>query len=138
MYKRQSFDDRVVDAGVRVAARVPPALSRTLSWWGERTVDGTVHAVAGGALRTATGSRRFDDVGVDGAVRAVAGATMQAATGSRRVDEDGVDRAVEELARGTGIAGTRSRGLQTGLTHHYYVIAGVGLAAIVVVTAIGR
>ncbi len=133
-----SFDDRVVDAGVRAAARVPPALARTLTWWGERTVDGTVHAVAGGALRTATGSRRFDDVGVDGAVRAVAGATMQVATGSRRVDEDGVDRAVEELARGTGVAGTRTRGLQTGLAHHYYVIAGVGLAAIVVVTAIGR
>ncbi|MDQ3385770.1 MAG: NADH-quinone oxidoreductase subunit L [Actinomycetota bacterium] len=133
-----SFDDRVVDAGVRAAARIPPALSRTLSWWGERSVDGAVHAVAGGALRTAGGSRRFDDVGVDGAVRAVAGATMQMATGSRRVDEDGVDRAVEELARGTGVAGTRTRGLQTGLTHHYYVIAGVGLAAIVVVTAIGR
>lgn len=133
-----ALDDRVIDAGVRFAARIPPALSRTLSWWGERSVDGTVHAVAGGALRTAAGSRRFDDLGVDGAVRAIAGATMQAASGSRRVDEDGVDRAVEDLARGTGVAGTRSRQLQTGLTHQYYVIAAVGLLVLVAVTAIGR
>jgi NADH:ubiquinone oxidoreductase subunit 5 (subunit L)/multisubunit Na+/H+ antiporter MnhA subunit len=133
-----AFDDRVVDAGARAAARIPPLLSRSLSWWGERNVDKTVHAVAGAALRTATRSRRFDDLGVDGAVRAVAGVTMKAAAGSRHVDEDGVDRAVEELARGTGVAGTRSRALQSGLAHHYYVIAAVGLVVVVAVAAIGR
>ena len=105
---------------------------------GWRSIDGTVHAVAGSAVRAASGSRRFDDGGVDGAVRAAAAATMHAATGSRWVDEDGVDRAVEELARGTGVAGTRSRQLQNGLAHHYYVIAAVGLVALVAVTAIGR
>ena len=133
-----SFDDRVIDAGVRFTARVPRTVSRAISWWGERSIDGTVHAVAGSALRAASGSRRFDDGGVDGAVRATAAATMHAATESRRLDEDGVDRAVEELARGTGVAGTRSRQLQTGLAHHYYVIAAVGLVALVAVTAIGR
>lgn len=133
-----AVDDRVVDAGVRLAARVPQVLSRSFSWWAERSFDGAVHAVAGGALRAASGSRRLDDGGFDGAVRAVAGATMQAATGSRLVDEDGVDRAVEGLARGTGTAGTQSRRLQTGLAHHYYVISAVGLVVLVVVTAIGR
>jgi NADH:ubiquinone oxidoreductase subunit 5 (subunit L)/multisubunit Na+/H+ antiporter MnhA subunit len=131
-------DDRIVDAGVRMAARVPPALSRSLSWWGERSVDGAVHAVAGGVLRAATGSRRMDDGRVDGAVRALAAATMQAAAGSRQVDEERIDRAVEELARGTGVAGTHSRRVQSGLAHHYYVIAAAGLIAVVVVTAIGR
>ena len=133
-----SVDDRVVDAGVRLAARVPQALSRSFSWWGERSLDGAVHAVAGGALRAASGSRRFDDRRFDGAVQAIAGATMQAAAGSRSVDEDAVDGAVEGLARGTGIAGTQSRRLQTGLAHHYYVISAVGLVVLVVVTAIGR
>ena len=133
-----SFDDRVIDAGVRFTARVPGTASRAISWWGERSIDGTVHAIAGSALRAASGSRRFDDGGIDGAVRSVAAATMDAAAGSRRLDEDGVDRAVEELARATGVAGTRSRQLQTGLAHHYYVIAAVGLVALVAVTAIGR
>ncbi|MEX2658273.1 MAG: proton-conducting transporter membrane subunit [Acidimicrobiales bacterium] len=133
-----AVDDRVVDAGVRFAARVPRTLSRTLLWWGERSVDGTVHAIAGGVLRAASGSRRFDDRGFDGAVRVIAATTMHAATGSRLADEDGVDRAVEELARGTGIAGRQSRRLQSGLVHHYYVIAAVGLLGLVVVTAIGR
>lgn len=106
------FDDRVVDAGVRAAARVPAALSRAASWWGEPSIDGVVRAVSGGTLR--------------------------AAGMSRRVDEEGVDRAVEDLARGTGVAGRTSRRLQSGLAHHYYVIAAVGLVATVAVAAVGR
>ena len=133
-----AIDDRVVDAGVRLAARVPQVLSRMLSWWGERSLDAAVHAVAGGVLRAATGSTRLDDGGFDRVVRAVAGATTEAAARSRDVDEGGVDRAVEELARGTGIAGSQSRRLQTGLAHHYYVVAAVGLVALIIVTAIGR
>ncbi|MBW3575353.1 MAG: 1-acyl-sn-glycerol-3-phosphate acyltransferase [Actinobacteria bacterium] len=107
-----AFDDRVVDAGVRAAARVPVALSAVLSWWGERSVDGVVQAVAG--------------------------TTLRAAAGSRLVDERGVDRAVEDLARGAGVAGSRSRKLQTGLAHHYYVLVALGLVALVAVAALGR
>ena len=107
-----AFDDRVVDAGVRAAARVPVALSAVLSWWGERSVDGVVQAVAG--------------------------TTLRAAAGSRLVDERGVDRAVEDLARGAGVAGSRSRKLQTGLSHHYYVLVALGLVALVAVAALGR
>lgn len=107
-----AFDDRVVDAGVRAAARVPLALSAALSWWGERSFDG--------------------------AVRAVSGTTLRAAVASRLVDERGVDRAVEDLARGAGVAARHSRRLQTGLSHHYYVVVAVGLVALVVAAALGR
>ncbi len=107
-----AFDDRVVDAGVRAAARVPVALSRAASWWGERSLDGVVRAVSGGALR--------------------------AAVISRQADERGVDRAVEDLARGTGAAGRTSRRLQTGLAHQYYVIVAVGFVAAAAVAALGR
>ena len=105
-------DDRVVDAGVRAAARVPIAVSGVLSWWGERSVDGAVRAVSGGAL--------------------------WAAAASRRADERGVDRAVEDLARGAGVAGRHSRRLQGGLAHHYYVIIAVGLVVVVAVAAVGQ
>ena len=107
-----TFDDRVVDAGIRATARVPVALSTVLSWWGERGVDGLVHAVAGSTLR--------------------------AATGTRVVDERAVDRAVEDLARGAGVAGQRSRRLQTGLSHHYYVLVALGLVTLIAVAALGR
>ncbi|MBW3649492.1 MAG: NADH-quinone oxidoreductase subunit L [Actinobacteria bacterium] len=107
-----AFDDRVVDAGVRAAARVPVALSRAASWWGEPSLDGVVRALSGSTLRAGVLSRRFD--------------------------EGGVDRAVEDLARGAGMAGRRSRRLQSGLAHQYYVIVAVGLAATVAVAALGR
>lgn len=107
-----SFDDRVVDAGVRAAARVPMALAGAAGWWGER--------------------------GADGLVRAVSGATVRAAAASRVADERAVDRAVEQLARGTGVVGRNSRRLQDGLAHHYYVIVAAGLVATVVVAAAGR
>lgn len=107
-----AFDDRVVDAGVRAAARVPVALSRAASWWGERSLDGVVRAVSGGALR--------------------------AAVISRQADEHGVDRAVEDVARATGAAGRTSRRLQTGLAHQYYVIVAVGFVAAAAVAALGR
>ncbi len=107
-----AIDDRVVDAGVRAAARVPAAASRALAWWGER--------------------------GVDGAVLGVATGTLRAAGASRTVDERGVDRAVEEVAQGTGAAARHIRRLQTGLTHHYYVVAAVGLLVVVAVATLGR
>ncbi len=106
-----TFDDQVVDAGVRLAARVPPALSRALAWWGERSVDGIVQAVAG--------------------------VTLAAGVASRRADERVVDRAVEGLARETGRAGRQSRRLQTGLAHHYYLIAAGGLVALVAIAILG-
>ncbi len=107
-----AVDDRVVDAGVRAAVRVAGGLSRLLAWWGERGVDGLVQGVAGLTLRTASVSRA--------------------------TDERAVDRAVEQLARGTVRAGHQSRRLQSGLSHHYYVIVALGLVAVVAVATLGR
>ncbi|MHB1131564.1 MAG: proton-conducting transporter transmembrane domain-containing protein [Chloroflexota bacterium] len=103
-------DTRVVDAGVRAAAALAALLSRLAARRVEWTVDGVVRAAAEATLRAATGSRLADEVAVDGV-------------------------AVEGSARLTGLTGEASRRLQTGLSHHYYVILAVGLAAIVAVLA---
>ncbi len=107
-----ALDDRVVDAGVRAAVWVAGAVSRLLAWWGER--------------------------GVDGVVQGVAGMTLHGADLSRATDERAVDRAVEELARGTTQAGRQSQRLQTGMSHHYYLLVALGLVAVVAVAAFGR
>ena len=104
------FDNRVVDAGVRLAAAIAASFSRLFSLRAEWTVDGVVQAVA-----------RM---------------TMLSAGGSRRADETAIDGAVEGGAWGVGVAGRASRRLQTGLAHHYYVILVVGFAAIVGVLGI--
>ena len=107
-----SFDERVVDGGVRAVTALSMAASRVLAWWAERGVDGAVGAVA----------------------RSIAGAAMLSRVG----DDRGVDAAVEGIASGVGRAGVRARLLQTGLAHQYYVIVAVGVVAIVATVAIGR
>lgn len=97
-------DDRVIDAGVRAAARIAHLVSSLMARRVEFSIDGVVGASAAATMITATASRRFDDAGVDGVVEA---------TGT-----------------GVGLAGHQSRRLQTGLTHHYFVIVAVGLALI--------
>lgn len=104
------FDNRVVDAGVRLAAAVAAAFSRLFSLRGEWTIDGVVMII-----------ERM---------------TMFGAQGSRLADEAGIDGAVEGGARGTGALGELSRKLQTGLAHHYYVLLAIGLAAIVGLLAV--
>jgi NADH-quinone oxidoreductase subunit L len=107
-----AFDDRVVDAGVRVAVAVASAVSRILAW--------------------------RVDVNVDAVVRGIAAVGLSAGRLSRVVDDRGVDGVVEASAHAVGVAGTRSRALQTGLAHHYYVIVAVGVAVVVVAAAFGR
>jgi NADH:ubiquinone oxidoreductase subunit 5 (subunit L)/multisubunit Na+/H+ antiporter MnhA subunit len=106
------FDDAVVDGAVRAVTRAGRLASRALAWWLERGVDGVVAALATATTWVAAASRIGDDRGVDGGVEGIAGAV--------------------------GAAGRRSRALQTGLAHHYYVIAVVGLVALLVVAAIWR
>jgi NADH:ubiquinone oxidoreductase subunit 5 (subunit L)/multisubunit Na+/H+ antiporter MnhA subunit len=101
------FDNRVVDAGVRLAASFAGLLSHLFSLRAEWTIDGLVQAVA-----------RM---------------TMLGAGGSRLADEAAIDGAVEGGARGVGVIGGLSRRLQTGQSHHYYVILAVGFVAIVAV-----
>lgn len=105
-------DDRIVDAGVRAAARIGLSVS-------------------------SLASRRLE-VSIDGAVAAAAAATLRTAIVSRIVDDGGVDRAVEATGRSVGAAGHQSRRLQTGLTHEYFVIVAAGFAVVAVVLAVTR
>lgn len=100
-------DDRVVDAGVRAAARIAQLVSSLVARRVEFSIDGVVGATAAATMRTAAASRRADDAGVDGAV--------------------------EATGRGVGLAGHQSRRLQTGQSHHYFVIVAVGLVLIAVI-----
>lgn len=106
------FDQRVVDAGVRLAARIGRAVGRTLSWWGE--------------------------AGFDGAVRGLARGTVLLAAASRATDDRGVDASVEAAASGVGAAGRVGRRIQTGSAHHYLAILFAGLLAAVAFAALGR
>ncbi len=105
-------DDRVIDAGVRAAGRIAVAVS-------------------------GLGARRLD-LSIDRIVGAIASSSVAAARISRAADDHGVDAAVEGTARGLGRAGLESRRLQTGLSHHYFVLGAVGLVAIAAILAIGR
>lgn len=105
-------DDRVIDAGVRAAARIAVLVSGLVS-------------------------RRLD-VSIDRAVTGLASSSVALAGASRRTDDLVVDGAVEATGRGFGRAGHESRRLQTGLTHHYFVIGAVGLVAIAAILAAGR
>ena len=105
-------DDRVIDAGVRASART----ARLVSALVDRRVESPI----------------------DGIVQTVAAATMRAADVSGAADDAVIDGAVEATGRGIGLAGHQSRRLQTGLTHHYFVIVAVGLSLIAVVLAAAR
>jgi NADH-quinone oxidoreductase subunit L len=106
-----AFDDRVIDAGIRASARIASGFSRLLRLRSELSIDAIVNGVGGGMLLMATGSRVADD--------------------------HGVDRTAEGLARSLGRAGELLRRLQTGLSHHYYVIVAVGVIALVAALAAG-
>lgn len=105
------WDDRVIDAGVRASVRVAAGISRLLGKRTELSIDRLVMGVAGGTLRTASGSRVADD--------------------------RGLDRAVESLASAVGHSGQMLRKLQTGLSHHYYLLVAAGAVVLAAVLATG-
>lgn len=101
------LDDRVIDAGIRGVGWLALRVSAVFSRRGEWTFDGLVHAAAAMTVGSASATRRADDYGIDGAV--------------------------EAGARGVGLAGASSRRLQTGQSHHYYVMIAVGLGVMLIV-----
>ena len=130
------LDDRVVDGGVRGVAALVHAVSRLLGRFDDRVVDAGVRGVAAFARALSRLSSLRGEWTIDGTVRALAAATMLTATGSRITDDRAVDAAVEQGARMIGTAGAQSRRFQTGMSHHYYVVAGAGFAAIVAILAL--
>ena len=133
-----SFDDRVIDAGVRGAAALAATISRTFARFGELTFAGAVHGLAGGAVRSGRFLRQRAERAVEAVVGGVAAGTDLFAVLSRRADERGVDTAVEGLALGTGSAGRHAQQTQTGLSHHYYLYVSVGAALLVLVLTLLR
>jgi NADH-quinone oxidoreductase subunit L len=106
-----TFDDRVIDAGIRASARVASGFSRML--------------------------RRRSEISIDALVDGIAGGTLMLATGSRAADDHGVDRGVEGVALGIGRTGSVLRRMQTGLSHHYYVIVAIGIVVLLAALAVG-
>ncbi len=99
------------------------------------------------ALRTALhlAERVLDVTALSG--EPITAETARAALDSFGVHEHGLDevdwailRALTGIfaGRAVGLAGHQSRRLQTGLTHHYYVIGAVGVAAIAAILAAAR
>ncbi|CAN5129317.1 hypothetical protein BH20ACT9_BH20ACT9_03430 [soil metagenome] len=106
------FDDRVVDAGVRGAAALGGALSAGLARADDRVVDAGIRGTAAFASAVSRLLSTAGELGFDGLVRGLAGGVAVAARDSRR--------------------------LQTGMTHHYYVLVASGLVVLVAATAIWR
>jgi NADH-quinone oxidoreductase subunit L len=106
-----AFDDRVIDAGIRASARIVGVLSRLL--------------------------RRRSELSIDAIVNGIGGVTLLMATGTRVIDDHGVDRTAEGVASSFGRAGELLRRLQTGLSHHYYVIVAAGIVALGAALALG-
>ncbi len=105
-----TMDDRIIDAGVRGAARIAGYVSRLFGHSLEQLVDAGVNS-----LSTAT--------------RLVAEA-------SRMADDRGVDATIEGAARGVGAVGTQSRRLQTGLSHQYYLIVAIGTVLLIAIASL--
>ncbi|MGI8937621.1 MAG: NADH-quinone oxidoreductase subunit 5 family protein [Iamia sp.] len=106
------FDDRVVDAGVRVVTAGGTGLSRLLARGDDRVVDAGVRGAARLGVWTAGILDRVGEVSFDGVV--------------------------EGVARMTGAAGRDGRRLQTGQTHQYYAGLAVGFVVLVLVTLAWR
>ena len=132
------FDSAFVDAGVRTTAAAATAASRLLSRAAEPRLDRIVSGIGGAALALAQALGRRAEAIVDRAVEAIAAGSVVLARASRTGDDHGIDRAVESLAEVTTAAARRTRRIQTGLSHHYYLLIAAGTAVLVAVAALGR
>ena len=108
-------------------------LSRSLARLDDRVIDAGIRAVGWVALRVSAVFSRRGEWTFDGLVQATVAMTIGSAGATRRADDYGIDGAVEAGARGVGLAGASSRRLQTGLSHHYYVMIAVGLGVMLIV-----
>lgn len=108
-------------------------LSRALARLDDRVIDAGIRAVGWVALRVSAVFSRRGEWTFDGLVQATAALTIGSASATRRADDYGIDGAVEAGARGVGLAGGSSRRLQTGQSHHYYVMIAVGLGVMLIV-----
>ena len=133
-----SFDDRVVDAGVRAAGRLGATTARALAMFDRTVVDAGVRAT--GRLGAAA-SRLLawrDDLALDAVVEWTSRASMAVANRFTRDDDRVLDGAVVGVATGVGAAGRLARRTQTGMAHHYLLIIAVGVAVLVLLARFWR
>jgi len=141
-------DDEVLDALPRGAATGGRWLGRWLAQADDVIVDGITRAAAVGSLALSRGLSRADDHGIDGmnrgasqlgygAVALLVRLTEGAATLTSRLGEAISDLIPEGTGRLMGMAGSDLRRLQTGLSHHYYVILVAGFAVSAAILIIG-
>lgn len=133
-----TFDDRVIDAGVRGIARIGAGASSVAGRADDHVVDAGVHAAAGSVVRASGWLARGDVRFVDAGVRGVAAATTVIADRWSRLTELGMDGAVRGVAQGFSFGGHQLRRLQTGAAHHYLTIVIAGAALSMIVAAIWR
>ena len=107
-----TFDQRVVDAGVRAAAWLGAAAGRLLARRDTLTVDAAVEAIGRAAVGV---SRRWS-----------------------RADDRVLDGAAEGIAGGVGAAGQLARRTQTGMAHHYLLMIAGGIAVLAVLARAWR
>lgn len=132
------FDTAFVDAGVRATAAVATATSRLLGGAAELRLDRIVRGIGGAALVLGQALGRRVEAIVDAAVEAVAAGSVIVAGASRAGDDGVIDRIVEGTAGATTAVAGRARTIQSGLSHHYYLLVAVGTAVVVVVASFGR
>lgn len=105
------------------------ALAAALAACDDRVLDALPRGAASGGRAVARLLSRIDRRVVDRGVRATAALTQWWARASDRFGEHAFDGAPEGVSRLTGRAAALVRRLQTGMSHHYYTMISVGLAA---------
>jgi NADH:ubiquinone oxidoreductase subunit 5 (subunit L)/multisubunit Na+/H+ antiporter MnhA subunit len=112
-------------------------VSHALAGFDDRVVDAVLQRIAGyGGFAKALGG--FDDRAVDGGVRLTARFGHWLAITGDRSGEALFDGSAMRLARFTGWLGQKARQLQTGQMHHYYTAIAAGLAAVLIILAMGE
>lgn len=115
----------------RAAIEPSFALARVLARFDDVVVDGTfVQGASWVARRASRGLARGDQAVVDRGIEATARACDRLAAVASRTGEWLADGLPEGLARLTELGGEDARSLQTGLSHHYYVIVALGALAV--------
>lgn len=121
----------------RLAAVPVNAVATRLATFDDKVVDTGVRGSAGSALWLAKQLARLDDLVVDAGIRGSARFTLWLAKVGDRFYEWLFDSLPEGLARLSARAGHTTRQLQSGELHHYYSLMaiGVGVLALALVLA---
>ncbi len=113
-------------------------LARHAATFDDRVVDAGVRGVAALTGRTGTSLASFDDRVVDRGVRAVATVGAWTARFLDRTAEFRFDRSVDGFAEGIGWIGRRSRRIQSGQAHQYYALIALGTVVLITTLAVWR